>query len=158
LNWAGDGYGDTQLVPDNNPVSVEVVMNPVIEPILLGHPAYALGTFSDYRIIGVNANKPRFQWGTAGIDTYTQITEVTHLLGVYDGTNVELFINGTSKGKTPTTLGTSSYSMFVGTASGLSGEFRADRAVDSPVELVQIHNRALTATEALEAYNTWVGA
>jgi len=46
------------------------------------------------------------------------------------------------------------YPFYIGAANRSTIEY----FMDGPQELFKIHQKALTATEALEAYNTWIGA
>lgn len=109
-------------------------------------------------MLGVNsANQPRFFLGLGGAASFNDILSPDamvngqwyHIVGVYDGTNMKIYVNGTLKNTEAETrnMTTKSSPLRIG-AGGTTNE-----PLKGTVDHVRIYNRPLTATDVTAIYN-----
>ncbi|MBU3896763.1 MAG: LamG domain-containing protein, partial [Nanoarchaeota archaeon] len=117
------------------------------------------GTGADYQIYSHTDNKIRFainaDWANAGWSSQALDSgKWYHIVGVYDGTNVRVYVNnivGTSVAKTGT-VGISAATVRIGCRES-DCLYKFNGTIDEP----KIFNRALSATEITRLYNSGKG-
>jgi hypothetical protein len=156
LNFLGDGYGDTQYnITYGENFTIEcVVKAPDSTP---SSNEFAFGTFDDYFAF-LSSGVQRVKIGAnLTYDTAIFTSEYVHILYSYTETNVSSYVNGvpalTNDYDSPTTDGKVLIGGRTATITNLPEGFAS-----TEVPLFKVHPTALSATEALEAYNTWLGA
>ena len=117
-------------------------------------------TTDGYELSLASTGRPFFRINRAtSADTYranapTAIssngTTWTHLVGVYDGTRMRLYVNGTEVASIngPTSIGTNNLPLVIGAEPGDGAP------LDGTVDDARIYNRALTTTEITNLYTT----
>ncbi len=80
-----------------------------------------------------------------------------HVVGVYDGINILIYVNGVDRSQT--LVGTVPSSLYIGSSSFIVGDdsTTTQNAFAGYISNVQIYNRALSATEVLQNYNATKG-
>ncbi len=114
------------------------------------------GTYNGYEL-RINNGTPSFQiWNSTNTvvnsSTSISINNWYHIVAKYDGTQLKIYVNGTLKGTTNSTLGIgtpSSYDLRIGSM-GLSHIYEFQGYID----VSKIYNRALSDTEILQNYNS----
>lgn len=117
---------------------------------------YSGGSFRSWSLNTTN-NNLHWRASTAGTDGTTQIVSYnytphvgqwTHLTGVYNGTNLILYINGSSVGSTPlASVISTSQDVYIG-----AGNLGASFGLNGDLDEVAIYNRALGPTEIADIY------
>jgi len=110
--------------------------------------------------IGNSGSQLLFQVGNGTTNTNSQfngsgmLNNWIHLIGVYDGTNVFLYVNGTVQPSSGLTgnIGLSANDLWVSGNPAYSGDY-----MQGQIDEVGIWNRALTQAEVTALYNNGVG-
>ena len=120
---------------------------------LLGKWDYSSGKAS-YLILKISETKFRFYVSSTGsnaslIENGTTITNGwNHIVGVYDGTNIKCYLNGSVDGSVAYSDGL--FPNDLNLEIGKYGSAKYPNAIAQP----RIYNRALTAEEVLRNYNS----
>ncbi len=151
-----DGADDYVEVPDSTvlDIAAQITLSAWINPTALGgriidkltagvSNGYLLDTFGGkVRLIATST-------GSADGSTSLPLNAWTHVAGVFDGTQLRVYVNGQLDGTTDVTDTTPTNNLPLRIGADSNGDNRFSGLIDE----ASVYNRALSATEVLNLYN-----
>ncbi|KKK91874.1 hypothetical protein LCGC14_2708570, partial [marine sediment metagenome] len=160
--WVLDFDGSNDEVNAGNSAALDVVgafsVEAWIKPTQTGsYEAGVAGKDMARFTLGYNNSNNRVYWyvghGANNWSEYVTENEWNHVVGTYDGINIQLYVNTTTVGPKPSTH-TPSWAggnFDIGYVEGLPGHF------DGRIANVKLYDRALTALEVSDQYTAGLG-
>jgi len=159
-----DGVNDYVGVPDSSSLDIVnyVTMAAWIKPSFAGdgYP-YVASKGDDMYTLYLNkaTKKAMFGFRRASDNAWGQVIGATpltagtwnHIVGLYDGTDMKIYVNGVldeTASRPGETIKTDNLNFYIGTLKGTSQPF------DGIIDEVRIYNRALTAAEIKRLYES----